>query len=178
MQTVKSARAAKMRQRGISLIQILLAAVVGTALTVAGIRAAQGQKADAEFSAGVQMITSEVPAALASFYEINGRTYSGTPAVTPAAMRTALLSRGVNPNMTWDGPAWTVTTVTPTAVTVSYPCDGALRGAGCTELQNSITRFRAENATFNTATRGITANPAITGTGAAAALTIVYGRQG
>lgn len=185
MKQMKQPSMGKRRQRGISLIQILLAAVVGTALTVAGIRAAQGQKNDAEFAAGVQMITAEVPSALASFFEINGRTYG---AATPAAdIQAALLARGVNPNMPWGGEAWTSEDAAGDglSVQINFPCDGALRGQGCDELAAAINRYVDENATFNTATRGITNAGAVNGPVAVtdpgtvdAAVSLVYGRQG
>lgn len=135
----------KRRQGGFSLIGIMIAVVIAASLSIYAIRAAQGQRADAEFSLGVQMVTVSVSEALTSYFYTNTHSYRGLSTASQAL----LISRyGVRDQMPW-GDAWVIQAqspaapATPTTLTFRYTCSG-LR-AGCDEFKASIDAFNRPN---------------------------------
>ncbi len=140
-------------QRGVSLLQILLATVIGAILTISAIRLAQGQRGETEFQRGLELITADVPTTLTNIYYSSGQTYA--PITANAAGRDVIVQRGgVDPKLPWSdtGTNWGVGTAgTAASVRINFPCnnigtDGATSVGKCNSLAAAITQQFASGA--------------------------------
>lgn len=78
------------KQRGVTILQILIGTVVGAVALVASINAIQGQRADAEQAETVQFAVTEVSSTISAIYYNSGRTYG-----TNTAPKSGLYALGV-----------------------------------------------------------------------------------
>lgn len=85
---VKGRKARK--QRGVTILQILIGTVVGAVALVASINAIQGQRADAEQAETVQFAVTEVSSTISAIYYNSGRSYG-----TNTAPKTGLYALGL-----------------------------------------------------------------------------------
>lgn len=152
------ARKAK-KQKGVSVLQVLIGTIIGATALVASISAIQGQRADAEQAETVQFVTTELYPILSAQYYNGGRSYAafggacGTVTATSFAnaagscANSLVLSKGLRPTLP-SGQNWGIlAAVTANAVPVTLATPDAtacalLRGA----LQGSVSQINPASA--------------------------------
>lgn len=178
MLTNEAGRPASRKNRGFALIPLLIAIVLTAIITIVALNAAQGQRAEAEMNQGVSFITTDVPGALTSLYMGNGRTFSGAIYAVPTGTTSniAFNSRfGLDTDMpyfqnTAAVPAWEVTAVTPTTVTVQFTCSNLRSASDCSILTENVAAQNNAMIGYATATGNVTSST----TGCPAASTSCY----
>lgn len=130
--------AKRQSQKGITLVQVLLAVAVSGLLSAGALRASIGQKADADYATSIRMMTAEIPEYLVRFYYTNGNEYDG---IMPNAKNVLVNQFGAPATMPW-GDNWTVVNTdgtpaaAPTRLRMRFPC--AQSTIGCAEMLRRV----------------------------------------
>lgn len=111
------------RQKGFSLIDLMIWSAV-IAVVAAGIySAAQANKESGDLATAKKFASADVPGALTVVHLTRGHSYAALTA--DAAGKQVLVARGVAPEMPWSDP-WSIQTAgTNTSVTIRIPTDSA-----------------------------------------------------
>lgn len=136
-------------QTGVSLIQILIAVVITSALTVVLLQETEGQRAETELQSAVSFVTTTIPTGLTSYFYSRNRSYDGIA----AGDEDELVDRfGWRPDMPW-GDGWTISAVDAGAPTLTFqfPCTNMRSDESCQQFADSVDSYTDQIRMLNSA---------------------------
>lgn len=127
MRQMKSVKSVKRQQGGFTLIEVIIAIVVGLVIIAGAAYILGGSQDDARANATKEFFLSQVPAAVQSYVSISGSLDGLAFASSPNTVAKPILeARGLKPTTPWNA-AWTVGVITvgDTDFDIVFPIGGA-----------------------------------------------------